>query len=204
MNDQTPHRQTEANVVLRQIGKPLERSDAEGKATGRTRYAGDYTMPGMVHGRVLRSELASARLKHLDASAARNLPGVSCVLTAEELPDRLAATDMPGQTGQKRASTDRQILVREFIRHHGEPLALIAAETPAIAEKAHDLIECEIEPLPGVYDIDSALERDAPIVTEPDNIVGRHKIRKGNVEKGFAEADHIIENTFKTQFIEHA
>ncbi|SVC82121.1 uncharacterized protein METZ01_LOCUS334975, partial [marine metagenome] len=137
---------------MRQVGRPLQRVDAQGKATGRTRYAGDYTMPGMLHGRVLRSGLASGRLKHIDASKARTLPGVFCVLTAEELPDRLAATDMPGQTGQKRAATDRQILVREFIRHHGEPLALIAAETPAIAEKARDLIEYEIEPLPGVYD----------------------------------------------------
>jgi len=205
MTDQeTSYRQAEANVVLRQVGKPLERTDAVGKATGRTRYAGDYTMPGMLHAKVLRSDIASGRLKRLDVSKARALPGVACVLTAEDLPDRLAATDMPGQTGQKRAATDRQILVREIIRHHGEPLALIAAETPALAEKAFDLIEYEIEPLPGVYDTASALEPDAPIVTEPDNVVGKYKIRKGDTEKGFAAADRIIENTFYTQFIEHA
>ena len=205
MTDQeTSYRQAEANVVLRQVGKPLERTDAVGKATGRTRYAGDYTMPGMLHAKVLRSDIASGRLKRLDVSKARALPGVACVLTAEDLPDRLAATDMPGQTGQKRAATDRQILVREIIRHHGEPLALIAAETPALADKAFDLIEYEIEPLPGVYDTASALEPDAPIVTEPDNVVGKYKIRKGDIEKGFAAADRIIENTFYTQFIEHA
>jgi CO/xanthine dehydrogenase Mo-binding subunit len=204
MTDRTPRQQAEANVVLRQVGKPLERTDAEGKATGRTLYAGDYTMPGMLHARVLRSEIASGRLKSLDPSKARALPGVHCVLTTEELPDRLAATDMPGQTGQKRAATDRQILVREIIRHHGEPLALVAAETPVIAEKALDLIAYEIEPLPGVYHTADALEPGAPIVTEPDNIVGRHTIRKGDIEKGFAEADHIVENTFQTQFIEHA
>ena len=205
MTDQeTSYRQAEANVVLRQVGKPLERTDAVGKATGRTRYAGDYTMPGMLHAKVLRSDIASGRLKRLDVSKARALPGVACVLTAEDLPDRLAATDMPGQTGQKRAATDRQILVREIIRHHGEPLALIAAETPALAEKAFDLIEYEIEPLPGVYDTASALEPDAPIVTEPDNVVGKYKIRKGDTEKGLAAADRIIENTFYTQFIEHA
>ncbi len=204
MTDQTTARHTEANVVLRQVGKPLERTDAEGKATGRTRYAGDYTMPGMLHAKVLRSDIASGKLKRLDASKARALPGVTAILTAEDLPDRLAATDMPGQTGQKRAATDRQILVREIIRHHGEPLALIAAETPAIADKAHDLIEYEIEPLPGVYETSAALQAGAPVVTEPDNIVGEHKIRKGDTEKGFAEADHIIENTFHTQFIEHA
>ncbi len=204
MTDQASHPQAEANVVLRQVGKPLERTDAKGKATGRTLYAGDYVMPGMLHARVLRSEIASGRLTRLDASKARALPGVRCILTTEELPDRLAATDMPGQTGQKRASTDRQILVREIVRHHGEPLALIAADTPAIADKALDLIDYEIEPLPGVYDTQTALETGAPVVTEPDNIVGRHTIRKGDTEKGFAEADHIVENTFETQFIEHA
>ena len=205
MTDQeTSYRQAEANVVLRQVGKPLERTDAVGKATGRTRYAGDYTMPGMLHAKVLRSDIASGRLKRLDVSKARALPGIACVLTAEDLPDRLAATDMPGQTGQKRAATDRQILVREIIRHHGEPLALIAAETPALADKAFDLIEYEIEPLPGVYDTALALEPDAPIVTEPDNVVGKYTIRKGDTEKGFAAADRIIENTFYTQFIEHA
>ena len=204
MTDQTTFRQAEANVVLRQVGKPLQRTDALGKATGRTPYAGDYVMPGMLHGRVLRSEIASGRLVRLDATKARALPGVHCVLTAEDLPDRLAATDMPGQTGQKRAETDRQILVREIIRHHGEPLALIAAETPLIAEKAMDLIEVEIAPLPGVYDTATALEPDAPIVTAPDNVVGRHRIRKGDTKEGFAEADHIVENTFYTQFIEHA
>lgn len=205
MTDQeTPYRQAEANVVLRQVGKPLERTDAVGKATGRTRYAGDYTMPGMLHAKVLRSDIASGRLKYLDASKARALPGVVSVLTAQDLPDRLAATDMPGQTGQKRASTDRQILVREIIRHHGEPLALIAAETPALADQAFDLIEYEIEPLPGVYDTQAALAPEAPIVTEPDNVVGQYKIRKGDTEAGFAAADHIVENTFHTQFIEHA
>ena len=205
MTDQPPpYRQAEPNVILRQVGKPLERTDAEGKATGRTRYAGDYTMPGMLHAKVLRSNIASGRLKRLDASKARAMPGVTCVLTAEDLPDRLAATDMPGQTGQKRAATDRQILVREIIRHHGEPLALIAAETTAIADKALDLIDYEIEPLAGVYDTAAALAPGAPIVTEPDNIVSKYKIRKGDTTKGFAAADHIVENTFHTQFIEHA
>lgn len=204
MTEQTTYRQAEPNVTLRQVGKPLQRSDAEGKATGRTRYAGDYTMDGMLHAKVLRTELASGRLKRLDTSKARALPGVVCVLTAQELPDRLAATDMPGQTGQKRAATDKPILVRDTIRYFGEPLALIAAESPAIADAACDLIEVEIEPLPGVYDTGSALVPDAPVVTAPDNVVGQHNIRKGDTEAGFAAADHIVENSFRTQFIEHA
>ncbi|MCH8153688.1 MAG: hypothetical protein IH786_00235 [Proteobacteria bacterium] len=75
------------NVNLRQVGKPLVRTDAPGKAQGRTRYAGDYVMPNMLHAKVLRAPMASARLTRLDASKARALQGVACVLTAEDLAD---------------------------------------------------------------------------------------------------------------------
>ena len=193
-----------ANVPLRQVGKALVRSDAPGKARGRTLYAGDYTMPNMLHAKVLRSPLASARLKRMDVSKARALPGVASVLTAVELPDRLAPTDIPGQTGKKRLETDQQILVRHRVRYHGEPLALIAAESVAIAEKAMALIEYELEPLPGVFDPLEAMKSGAPVVQGTDNIVASYKVRKGDVEQGFAEAEHIIENTYRTPFQEHA
>ncbi|MDH3595888.1 MAG: xanthine dehydrogenase family protein molybdopterin-binding subunit [Rhodospirillales bacterium] len=193
-----------ANVNLRQVGRPLARTDAPGKAAGKTRYAGDYTMPNMLHAKVLRSPEASARLRRIDVSKARALPGVACVLTAADLPDRKASTDIPGQTGKKKLATDQQVLVKERVRYHGEPLALVAAETQAIAEQAAELIDFELEPLPGVYDPFKAMRPGAPVVTAPDNVVGEHKVRKGDIEKGFAEADEIIENTFRTQFIEHA
>ena len=193
-----------ANIEFRQVGKPLARLDAPGKSHGKTRYAGDYVMPDMLHARVLRSPEASARLTRIDPSKARALAGVACVLTHQELPDRLAPTDIPGQTGRKRLDTDQQILVRERVRYHGEPLALVAADTAAIAEKALDLIEWDLEPLPGVYSVEGALESGAPIVQGTDNIVSTYKVRKGDVEAGFASADTIIENTYRTQFIEHA
>ena len=192
------------NVAWRQIGRPLERTDARGKSVGTTRYAGDYTMPNMLHAKVLRSTSASATLRRLDVSKARALPGVACVLTAAELPDRLAPTDIPGQTGQQRQKTDQQVLVQERVRYFGEPLALIAAETRDIAEQAMDLIEAELEPLAGVFDPIEALKPGAPIVQGENNVVAAQKIRKGDIAKGFAEADHVIENTYRTQFIEHA
>jgi CO/xanthine dehydrogenase Mo-binding subunit len=192
------------NVSWRQIGRPLERIDSMGKAVGTTRYAGDYTMPDMLHVKVLRSDLASATLRRMDVSKARALPGVACVLTAAELPDRLAPTDIPGQTGQARQKTDQQILVRERVRYFGEPLALIAAETRDIAEQAMALIEVELEPLAGVYDPIAAMQPGAPVVQGEDNVVAGQKIRKGDIAKGFAEADLVVENTFRTQFIEHA
>jgi len=202
---ETPEDRTRApNVNLRQVGRSLVRTDAPGKAQGRTRYAGDYVMPNMLHVKVLRAPVASARLARIDATEARALPGVACVLTAADLPDRLAATDIPGQTGRKRLDTDQQILVRERVRYHGEPLALIAAETPRLAEQAADLIEVELEPLPGVFDPEEALRPGAPLVQGADNVVSTYKLRKGDPEAGFAAADRIIENTFRTQFVEHA
>ncbi len=193
-----------ANIEFRQVGRPLARIDAPGKVHGKTRYAGDYVLPGMLHAKVLRSPEASALLTHIDVSRARALPGVACVLTHAELPDRLAPTDIPGQTGRKRLDTDQQILVRERVRYHGEPLALVAADTPAIADKALELIAFDLEPFPGVYSVEEALTPGAPVVQGTDNVVSTYKVRKGDVEAGFAAADTIIEKTYRTQFIEHA
>jgi len=194
----------DTNVRYNQIGKPLVRTDSPGKVTGRTPYAGDYTMPKMLHAKVVRADLASARLKRIDVTRARALPGVACVLTAADMPDRNIATDIPGQTGRDRLKTDQQVLVRERVRYFGEPLALIAAESRDVAEAAALLVEVELEPIAGVYDPEEALKPGAPIVTAPDNVVATYRIRRGDVEAGFAAADVIVENTYRTQFQEHA
>ena len=193
-----------SNVRFRQVGHPLTRTDSPGKVAGRTPYAGDYVMPHMLHMRVVRADIASARLVRLDVSRARDLDGVACVLTAADLPERSASTDIPGQVGQKRLDTGQQILVRERVRYFGEPVALIAAETRDIADHAMELVEAEFEPTPGVYDPLEAMKPGAPVVTAPDNIVAERRIRKGDVEAGFAEADIVVENTFRTPFQEQA
>jgi len=190
---------------MRQVGKPLRRVDALGKTTGTTVYAGDFEMPNMLHAKVFRSSEPSARIAHLDVSAAEALEGVECVLTAEDLPGGRLATDMPGQTGQEeRKGSKAPVLASDRVRFVGEPIALVAAESLAIAEQALDLIEIEYEPLPGVYDPLEAMQPDAPVVYEPDNIVATWKIDKGDVEAGFAAADQIVENTFAMPFIDHA
>jgi len=204
MSERTRLEAARGNVPYRQVGERLARIDAPGKAYGKTRYAGDYVMPDMLHARVLRSPLASARLHRLDVARARALPGVACVLTHADLPDRLAPTDIPGQTGRKRLATDQPILVHDRVRYHGEPLALVAAETVAIAERALELIELDLEPLPGVYDPLEALCPGAPLVQDANNVVAEYKVRKGDVEAGFAAAHTVVENTFRTQFVEHA
>ena len=190
---------------LRQIGKPLRRVDAMGKAVGSTVYAGDFSMHRMLHAKVFRSTQASALIKRLDASKARALPGVVCVLTAADVSHAKLTSDMPGQTGQKqRTGSDVPVLAYERVRFYGEPIALIAAETLEIAERAMRLMDVDYEPLPGVYDPLEAMKPGAPVVTPPDNIVGRWKIRKGNVDAGFAEADLVIENSFRVPHQEHA
>jgi len=197
---------------LRQVGKPLRRVDALGKAVGATVYSGDFTLPHMLHAKVFRSSLPSARIARLDVSRARAFPGVACVLTAADLPDARLSTDMPGQTGQKRRKgSDAPVLASDVVRFVGEPIALVAAEALDIAERALELIEVEYEPLPGVFDPLEALKPGAPTVaetpafpSEPDNVVATWKIRKGDVEAGFAMADVIVENTFRVPFIDHA
>jgi CO/xanthine dehydrogenase Mo-binding subunit len=190
---------------LRQVGKPLRRIDALGKAVGATAYAGDYAMPNMLYARVFRSTEPAARIRRLDVSKARALPGVACVLTASDLPDAKLTTDMPGQTGQqRRTGSDAPVLASEVVRFVGEPIALVAAETAAVAQQALRLIEIEYEPLPGVFDPLEALQPGAPIIHEPDNVVARWAIRKGDVGAGMAAADLIVENTFRMPFVEHA
>jgi len=189
---------------LRQVGKPLRRVDALGKAVGATVYTADYTMPNMLHAKVLRSSVPSACITRLDVSKARALPGVVCVLTNADAPNAKLNTDMPGQTGKKaRSGSDAPVLAKDVVRYVGEPIALIAAETLALAERALQLIEIEYEQLPGVFCPEEALKPGAPILFEPDNAVARWKIRKGDLEAGMAQADVIVENTFKMPFVEH-
>jgi CO/xanthine dehydrogenase Mo-binding subunit len=190
---------------LRQVGKPLRRVDALGKAVGHTTYAGDFTMPNMLRAKVLRSSEPSARIRHLDVSQARALPGVACVLTAADLPDATLTSDMPGQTGQKRrAKSDVSVLARDVVRYVGEPIALVAAETLEIAEEALRRIEIEYETLPGVFDPLEAMKPGAPVIHEPDNIVAHWKMRRGDASAALAAADLIVENSFKVPFVEHA
>ncbi|MBI4674601.1 MAG: xanthine dehydrogenase family protein molybdopterin-binding subunit [Chloroflexi bacterium] len=190
---------------LRHIGKPLPRIDAMGKVTGATKYAGDYVMPNMLHAKVLRSKYPSAKILRIDVSKARGFPGIVAVLTADDLPGARVTTDIPGVTDTaKRAGTDAPILAKDRVRFMGEAIAIVAAEELAIAERASDLIEVDYEPYPAVFTPAEAMQPGAPIVTEPDNIVARWRIVKGDADAAMKNADVIVEGTYKTQFIDHA
>jgi xanthine dehydrogenase molybdenum-binding subunit len=180
----------------RYIGKALKRRDADEIVTGSAQYLDDLKFPNLLHGKVKRSPHAHALVKKVDKSKALALPGVKAVLTWQDIPDY-------------RGGTPRNVRVLDRkVRFVGDVVALVAATTEEIAEEALDLIDVEYEVLPAVFDIDSALAPGAPLVYDefPGNIVpggtiiyGPNCLKgvvRGDVEKGFAEADFISEGTF--------
>ena len=187
------------------IGKRLDGVDEKLKVAGDILYADDFSMEKMLHAKVFRSTRASARIKSLDTSAARSLPGVVDVLTAEDIPNNRAVTGSVGQVADIGLvqPVSQLVLAEDRVRFYGEPVALVAAEDPDIAEEALKLIKIEYEDLPGVFDPEEAVKDDAPRVMGDTNIIAHWELRRGDVDKAFQQADVIIENTYQTQFQEH-
>jgi len=169
--------------------------DALGKVTGRAKFAADYNAGHQLYGKVLRSEYPHARILGIDTTAAKQLPGVEAVLTAQ---------DIPGEKVIGIVVKNQAILAADKVRYLGDGVALVAAQTRDIAEAAVRLIKVEYEPLPVVSDPEAALAPDAPKIHGADNTFVHHKVRKGDVAKGFAEADFVLERRFKTPCIEHS
>lgn len=182
---------SEFNVV----GHPIKRGDALEKSLGRAVYAGDLSFPGMLYGKVFLSAHPHARIISVDTSPALALPGVRAVLTAK---------DIPGINRFGLAVPDQRVLAEGKVRSMGDPVAVVAADTLEIAGEAVKRIKVEYEPLPGVFGLLEALEPGAPGVHEGGNLLQHTKVRKGDVEKGFAEAGVVVENTYRTQAQEHA
>jgi len=191
---------------FRIIGKKIPRHDAYEKAMGLTQYAADFSLPGMLYGKVLRSPHASARIVSIDTSKAKRLNGVKAVLTAKDVPKNESVTRF-GQTTSLGGGFEGlyRVLADKKVHFLGEPIALVAAETEGIAEKALEKIEVEYEPLQGVYDPLEAMKLDAPLVEEGrSNIITHFEVIKGNIEEGFADADVIVENTYRVPHVDHA
>ena len=177
------------------IGKGERRVDALGKVTGRAKFAADYNARHQLYGKVLRSAYPHARILGIDTAKARQLEGVEAVLTAQ---------DIPGEKVIGIVVKNQAILAVDKVRYLGDGLALVAARTREIAEAAVKLIKVDYEPLPVVSDPEAALAPNAPKIHAEDNEFVHHKVRKGDVEKGFAHADFIIERKFRTPCIEHS
>jgi len=182
-------------MQTRIIGKGERRVDALGKVTGRAKFAADYNAGHQLYGKVLRSEYPHARILSLDTAKAKQLAGVEAVLTAQ---------DIPGEKVIGIVVKNQAILAVDKVRYLGDGLALVAARTREIAEAAVKLIKVDYEPLPAVSDPEAALAPDAPRIHGEDNTFVHHKVRKGDVAQGFAQADFIIERKFRTPCIEHS
>ncbi len=195
-------------ATLRYVGKATARSDAREKLTGDARYVSDMILPGMLYAQVKKSPHARARIVRIDTSRAKALTGVRAVVSGDELDIRVGLYIV-----------DKYVLAKGEVRHYGEAVAAVAADTLEIARRAVDLIEVEYEVLPPVLHHMDALKEGAPLVhpklgeyeyfkpaftPKPGTNIGNHtRLRKGDVEKGFAESEWIIEREYTNPSVQH-
>src|SRR5262249_5218853 len=152
------------DMSYRLIGKSLPRPDAWEKVRGRPIYAGDLALSGMLHGLIVRSPYASARIVRIDTRAAAELPGVVAGLTSAGVPRHEFGMELPGRMAEARAGAvlaTQPVLAVDRVRFQGEPVVAIAAESPEVADRAALLVEIEYEDLPGVFDPIEALRPGA-------------------------------------------
>jgi putative selenate reductase molybdopterin-binding subunit len=198
-------------IETKVVGKPEEKVDAVKLAKGRPVFTDDFTLPGMLYGALLTSPHAHARIRHIDVSAARKLPGVHAVLTHKDVPRVPYASG--GQSYPNPPPYD-QFSLDNKVRHVGDRVAIVAAETPEIAQEALKLIEVDYEVLPAVLDPEAAMQPGAPVIhDEPDavdihdaarNVVHHIHVDYGDLEAGFAEAAHIFEGEYRVHQVQHA
>ena len=175
------------------VGHGVTRYDAPDKVTGCAKYTADIRLPGMIHGKLLGSPIAHGIIRRIDVSRARALSGVFAVITGADVPD--------AWYGVSPAREDEQILAKDRVRYVGDEVAAVAAIDEQTAERALQLIEVEYEELPAVFDADAALAPGAPLVhPEHPRYAGNVNTRVnwdfGDVERGFAEADHVRQQRF--------
>ena len=178
------------------IGNSVRRPDVQGKVTGGARYAGDLNLPGMLHAKMKRSTVAHALIKRIDVSKAKAHPGVKAVLTHENVP-RVLHYGSPHPRSASLACD--QYILDNKVRYWGEGVAVVAAVSEEIADEALDLIEVEYEELPAVFTVEQAMAPGAPVIHQrKDNlVVDPVLVKRGDVERGFKEADLIIEGTYE-------
>ena len=189
------------------VGTSLARSDALGHVTGQTQFYADRQFPGMLHLKMVRSPHHHARIRSLDTSEAEKLPGVVRVITHKDVPANVYTILRLIQV----EPNDEPVLAEDKVRFKGEQVVAILAESEAVAREAVARVKVDYEELPAVFDVEEALKPGAPLVNEYHGhnwftYEGHHcrRVRHGDVEKGFAEADHVIEERYESSPIEHA
>jgi CO/xanthine dehydrogenase Mo-binding subunit len=198
------------------VGQSVYRRDAVQKTTGQVLHVGNIEMPGMLHVAVLRSPYPHARIARIEKSRAQALDGVAAVLTGADIAARPGIDPYYGP-----AFRDQPILAIDRVRHVGEPVVAVAALSRRVAEDALQLLEVEYEPLEPVLDVLDAVKPESPILHpnlrpagtfadlahiqagKQSNICYHFKLRKGDVEKAFAEADRVFEDAFRSPPAQH-
>ena len=193
-----------SNTEYKVVGTRPIRHDGTDKVTGRAKYGGDFDAAGMLHGKVLRSPHAHARIKSVDVSKALEYPGVRAVITGQDMP--VAQMEKPGLSA--RFASDN-IMAREKALYKGHPVAAVAAINAHIADTALGLIDVQYEVLPPVMDVRDAMKDSAPLLHDEltltelgertdkhSNVASHFRYQQGDLEKGFAEADIVVEREF--------
>jgi CO/xanthine dehydrogenase Mo-binding subunit len=194
------------NAALNVVGKSVARSDGVGHVTGTTRFTTDHSFPGMFHLKVVRSPAHHARIRGVDLTEAERVPGFVRALTHADVPHNVYT--ILGLIGVE--PEEEFVLAVDRVRYKGEPIVAIVAETEEAALEAVARVRLDLEELPAVFDVEEALKPGAPIVTHWGNNTFMYeghpcrRVRLGDVEKAFAEADHIVEGVYNTKPIEHA
>ena len=194
---------------FRYVGTRPVRPDGVDKVTGRAQFGADLNLPNMLHGKVLRSPHAHARIKGIDLSKALAMDGVYAAVSGRDFPT-LASGEVSGEAGGDLADVARNVMARDKALYHGHAVAAVAAASLEIAEQALDAIAVEYEVLPPVLDVLEAMAEDAPLLDEecftkglpeapkkPSNIASMVKFARGDIEAGFAEADVMAEGEYR-------
>jgi xanthine dehydrogenase molybdenum-binding subunit len=177
------------------VGESIARPDMPGKVSGRAQYAGDLSLPGMLHAKTKRSTVAHARIRRIDATRALAYPGVKAVLTHHDVP-RVLHYGSPHPRSVSLACD--QYILDDKVRYWGESVAVVAAISEEIAEEALDLIEVEYQELPAAFTVEQALVSSVLIHQTKNNLVVEPVVvKRGDVERGFAQADLIVEGTYE-------
>ncbi len=186
----------------RVVGTSPAHHDFLDKVKGSLHYAADWQLPGMLHGRIIRSPVPSARITAIDVSAARALPGVAAVLTAADVPSNAIVEMASG--GLAELEVTMPVLAADRVRYAGEPVAVVAAATRQIADAAAELVAVDYEALPGVFDVTSALAANSPRVHDVGNTLVTWQIRCGDAAAALAAAAVVVEGEYRSQHVEHA
>ena len=184
----------------RVVGQSVPRPDAYDKVTGGKGYPVNVALRGMLHAKLLRSPYPHARVRNIDTSKAETYPGVKSVLTAKDVPQR-PFSPVYFSPLQAQSMVQDLVIMTDTVRYAGQPVAAVAVSSVEIAEQALNLIDVDYEELPAVFDPTDAMQAGAPQLHPgaSDNIAKTERFEFGDIDAGFAEADHIFEATFQTQ-----